>query len=64
MFGTSPPFLQQNKSKKRQNRREMRTFFAKTSDFFGINLRTFDAKHPYFVVEKSDVSRFPAENCA
>ena len=60
MFGTSPPFLQQNKSKKRQNRREMRTFFAKTSDFLGINLRTFDAKHRNFPSKKSDVFTFPA----
>ena len=37
---------------------------AKTSDFFDTNIRTFDAKHPYFVPKKSDVSCFPAENGA
>ena len=27
----------------------------KTSDFFDENIRTFGAKHPYFVPKKSDV---------
>ena len=28
---------------------------SKTSDFFEVNIRTFDAKHPYFCPKKSDV---------
>ena len=28
---------------------------TKTSDFFDENIRTFGAKHPYFVPKKSDV---------
>ena len=28
---------------------------SKTSDFFEANIRTFDAKHPYFCPKKSDV---------
>ena len=31
----------------------------KTSDFFRANLRTFDAKHPYFCPKKSDVLLLP-----
>ena len=31
---------------------------SKTSDFFEANIRTFDAKHPYFCPKKSDVFRF------
>ena len=31
----------------------------KTSDFFDGNIRTFDAKHPYFVPKKSDVLQLP-----
>ena len=31
---------------------------SKTSDFFEVNIRTFDAKHPYFCPKKSDVSDF------
>ena len=30
---------------------------SKTSDFFEVNIRTFDAKHPYFCPKKSDVLR-------
>ena len=30
----------------------------KTSDFFEINIRTFDAKYPYFCPKKSDVFDF------
>ena len=41
----------------------MPCFGAKTSDFLGTNLRTFDAKPPYFVAKKSDVSGFPAGKC-
>ena len=36
----------------------MRVGRYKTSDFFEANIRTFDAKHPYFCPEKSDVSDF------
>ena len=32
---------------------------GKTSDFFDGNIRTFDAKHPYFVPKKSDVLQLP-----
>ena len=53
-------FCSKTNQEKRQNRREMRTFFAKTSDFLGINLRTFDAKHRNFASKKSDVFTFPA----
>ena len=42
----------------------MPCFGAKTSDFFGKNIRTFHGKHPYFVAKKSDVSCFPAGNAA
>ena len=31
----------------------------KTSDFFDENIRTFEAKHPYFCPKKSDVLLFP-----
>ncbi len=31
----------------------------KTSDFFDENIRTFEAKHPYFCLKKSDVLLFP-----
>ena len=31
----------------------------KTSDFFDENIRTSDAKHPYFCPKKSDVLLFP-----
>ena len=31
----------------------------KTSDFFEGNIRTFDAKHPYFQSKKSDVLQLP-----
>ena len=31
----------------------------KTSDFFDANIRTFDAKHPYFLSKKSDVLQLP-----
>ena len=33
---------------------------SKTSDFFEVNIRTFDAKHPYFCPKKSDVLQLPA----
>ena len=33
---------------------------SKTSDFFEANIRTFDAKHPYFCPKKSDVLQLPA----
>ena len=36
----------------------------KTSDYFGINIRTFPSKPPYFVAKKSDVFGFPAEKRA
>ena len=32
---------------------------TKTPDFFEVNIRTFDAKHPYFCLEKSDVLHLP-----
>ena len=32
---------------------------TKTSDFFDENIRTFEAKHPYFCPKKSDVLLFP-----
>ena len=32
---------------------------TKTSDFFDENIRTFEAKHPYFCLKKSDVLHFP-----
>ena len=32
---------------------------TKTSDFFDANIRTFDAKHPYFLSKKSDVLQLP-----
>ena len=32
---------------------------TKTSDFFDGNIRTFEAKHPYFCPKKSDVLLFP-----
>ena len=32
---------------------------TKTSDFFEANIRTFDAKHPYFCPKKSDVLLLP-----
>ena len=31
----------------------------KTSDFFEGNIRTFDAKHPYFQSKQSDVLQLP-----
>ena len=31
----------------------------KTSDFFDENIRTFEAKHPYFCPKKSDVLHLP-----
>ena len=31
----------------------------KTSDFFDENIRTSDAKHPYFCPKKSDVLHLP-----
>ena len=31
---------------------------TKTSDFFDGNIRTFEAKHPYFCLKKSDVFDF------
>ena len=34
----------------------------KTSDFFDENIRTFGAKHPYFVPKKSDVLLLPDHN--
>ena len=43
--------------------KKMPCFGAKTSDFFEANLRTFDAKPPYFVAKKSDVFGFPAGKC-
>ena len=44
--------------------RKMPYFGSKTSDFLDRNIRTFDAKPPYFVAKKSDVSGFPAGNGA
>ena len=44
--------------------RKMPYFGSKTSDFLDRNIRTFDAKPPYFVAKKSDVSGFPAGNVA
>ncbi len=35
---------------------------TKTSDFFDENIRTFGAKHPYFVPKKSDVLLLPDHN--
>ena len=35
---------------------------CKTSDFFDANLRTFDAKPPYFCPKKSDVFVFRKKN--
>ena len=32
---------------------------SKTSDFFDENIRTFEAKHPYFCPKKSDVLLLP-----
>ena len=32
---------------------------TKTPDFFDENIRTFEAKHPYFVPKKSDVLHLP-----
>ena len=32
---------------------------TETSDFFNGNIRTFEAKHPYFCPKKSDVLLFP-----
>ena len=32
---------------------------TKTSDFFDENIRTFEAKHPYFCPKKSDVLHLP-----
>ena len=47
-----------------KNSKKCRVLGPKTSDFLGTNLRTFDAKPPYFVAKKSDVSGFPAGNAA
>ena len=44
--------------------KKCRVLGPKISDFLGTNLRTFDAKPPYFVAKKSDVSGFPAGNAA
>ena len=57
-------FLRQNPSKTAKIAQKMPCFGAKTSDFFGKNIRTFHGKHPYFVAKKSDVSCFPAGNAA
>ena len=35
---------------------------TKTSDFFDENIRTLEAKHPYFCPKKSDVLLLP-DNC-
>ena len=35
---------------------------TKTSDFFDTNLRTFEAKPPYFCLKKSDVFLLPKHN--
>ena len=43
---------------------ECRVWDSKTSDFSGTNIRTFDAKPPYFHAKKSDVSGFPVGNGA
>ena len=56
-------FLRQITSKTRENVKKMPCFGAKTSDFLGTNLRTIDAKPPYFVAKKSDVFGFPAGKC-
>ena len=37
-------------------------FRLKTSDFLGINIRTFEAKPRNFALKKSDVFRVPKEN--
>ena len=60
MQGASPPFLRQNTSKTRQNKRKKRDFPPKTPGFFAINIRTFGAKHRNIPSKKSDVFTFPA----
>ena len=37
---------------------------SKTSDFFDENIRTFEAKHPYFCPKKSDVLLLPDRSTA
>ena len=37
---------------------------SKTSDFFDENIRTFEAKHPYFLPKKSDVLHLPDHRLA
>ena len=37
---------------------------SKTSGFFDANIRTFEAKHPYFYPKKSDVLLFPDRRLA
>ena len=37
---------------------------TKTSDFFDENIRTFEAKHPYFCPKKSDVLLLPDRSTA
>ena len=50
------------KSPKRAKKHAKRPVLGqKTSDYFGINIRTFPSKPPYFVAKKSDVFGFPAE---
>ena len=58
MQGASPPFLRQNTSKTRQNKRKKRDFPPKTPGFFAINIRTFGAKHRNIPSKKSDVFTF------
>lgn len=43
--------------------RNKREKALKTSDFSGINIRTFEAKPRMFALKKSDVFVFPPEKC-
>ena len=63
-IGRIPRISRQKTKKCGEKFKKCRVLGPKTSDFLGTNLRTFDAKPPYFVAKKSDVSGFPAGNAA
>ena len=56
--------LRQNLLKEQKKHAKRPVLGQKTSDYFGINIRTFPSKPPYFVAKKSDVFGFPAEKRA
>ena len=60
--GWNHRILPQKLQKLRRKIHKMPCSGTKTSDFFDTNIRTFKAKHPYFVAKKSDVSAFPPGN--